>query len=95
MNKRINSIILTITLLLIYSISLQAQMNNPKAFEGTWEGSWLNTTYQSTGLIVLTVTVEETQQKMFGHWDVGGTVLGMPSIDEFDTELPFKQEYDF
>lgn len=88
--KMIKLFLLLFFLISVFSsIPIFSQMENPKAFEGTWDGVWLNTTYQSTGDMLLTVTVDELQQKMNGHWAVGGTVLGLPSIEEFDTELPY------
>ncbi|NOX19343.1 MAG: T9SS type A sorting domain-containing protein [Chlorobi bacterium] len=77
--------------LFLLTAILFAQIQNPRAISGAWSGSWLNTTYQSVGAISLTISVDEENGTMSGNWVVGGTVLGMPSIDAFDTDVHFSE----
>ncbi len=80
-----------VAILFFCTTILFSQIKNPRAISGAWSGDWLNTTYQSTGAISLTITVDEENSTMLGHWVVGGTVLGLPSIDAFDTEVSFSE----
>jgi hypothetical protein len=75
--------------LLLLSTFLNAQVQNPMSLQGLWTGDWYNTTYSSTGSISLTITVDEAAGTMSSAWVVGGTVLGQPSIQPFNAEVPF------
>ncbi len=70
---------LLFTLLVIFFIvNVKAQVNNPMAMSGHWEGRWDNTTFQSFGLITADVTVDETAGTCTLAINSGGNILGEP-----------------
>lgn len=50
----------------------------PKALAGTWNGSWLNETFGSTGPAKFVVTAANKNTKLTFSYDVGGNVFGCP-----------------
>lgn len=66
--------------------ALFGQIKNPKAFIGTWEGTWINTTFGSTGDVTVTITTDPEFSKFISSWEVTGNVLGTPGIGPFEAE---------
>lgn len=74
-----------ILFLLFYSATY-GQITNPKAFLGSWEGTWINSTFGSTGEVSVVITTDSEFSKFISEWEVTGSVLGTPGIDPFTAE---------
>ncbi len=75
--KRIFSLV-TLLFLLVSSFVTIAQVRNISSLKGTWTGQWVNTYYQSSGSISVTITVDLVHQTAHGDWTGGGNILGTP-----------------
>ncbi|MCL6097400.1 MAG: T9SS type A sorting domain-containing protein [Bacteroidetes bacterium] len=77
---------LTLLFLLTTSLITPAQVRNISSMKGTWTGQWVNTYYQSSGSISVTITVDIVHQTAHGDWTVGGNILGTPRAP-FSTDI--------
>lgn len=74
------------SILLSICSTLYGQINNPKAFLGTWEGTWINSTFGSTGDVSVVITTDAEFSKFISEWEVTGNVLGTPGIGPFTAD---------
>ncbi len=88
---KIRCYILCVFILVISSV-VNGQIKNPKAFLGTWEGTWINSTYTTTGDVSVVITTDSEFSKFISEWDVTGSVLGTPGIDPFTAEGIFADD---
>jgi hypothetical protein len=61
-----------------------------RSVEGTWSGSWTNTTFGSTGAIAGDMTVDEDAMELVVNTDVGGNVFGAADPDPELLVLPIR-----
>lgn len=81
----------TIILLSIsLSLFLPAQVKNVSSLNGTWNGSWINDHFQSTGDAQIVVSVNEAENKLIGTFTIGGFALGVP-VDVFVEEAIYDE----
>jgi hypothetical protein len=68
-------------LLFLPAISADAQVFNPSKYAGTWQGSWKNLTFSSTGAASLVITVKPADSTMVLKLDLDGFVGGLSNPD--------------
>ncbi len=73
----------------ILFLTSNAQIRNVSSLNGTWNGSWINDEFLSTGDVMIMVVVDESQYLVTATFNIGGTALGQPSIDPFVEEVNY------
>jgi hypothetical protein len=67
--------------LALAAFSADAQIFNPSKYAGTWQGSWKNLTFGSTGATSLVITVKPADSTMLLKLDLDGFVGGLSNPD--------------
>ncbi len=68
--------ILLIILAIVIQSNLSAQPYTVNDYNGTWEGSWFNTTFNSTGSMYMEISLNESDMTYSVYTDYGGNVFG-------------------
>lgn len=74
------------------TLSLFSQIKNINSLNGTWNGSWINDFFLSTGDAQILIVVNEDQQKVIATFNIGGTALGQSSIPSFVEEVLYNDQ---